>query len=210
MKRSLFIILVIAALSISAQAKYSGGSGEPNDPYQIANVADLLALSADTNDYNKCFIMTADIDLDPNLPGGQVFTTAVIASGTWGIFGSGFVGGKFTGAFDGAGHKISNLTIDTNGVPYAEYLGLFGYVDGGNLKNLQLKNLNIICRGFAFNLGGLAGYCYNADINGCSSDGIIDAGIIEDERDTDSLGGLIGYSSHSAISNSFSMVYVVS
>ena len=59
--------------------KYSGGAGTTEVPYRIANAADLLTLAADINDYNKCFIMTADIDLDPNIPGGQIFTTAVIA-----------------------------------------------------------------------------------------------------------------------------------
>jgi len=204
------VLLIILVVSITVQAKYSGGSGTADAPYQIANVDDLLTLAEDINDYNKCFILTDDIDLDPNLPGGQVFNNAVIARGTWDIFSSGFVGGKFSGVFDGTGHKISNLTIDSNGISHTEYLGLFGYVDGGKLKNLQLKNVNIICKSFAFNLGGLAGYCYHADINGCSSGGIIDAGIIEDGRDTDSLGGLIGYSSHSTISNSFSMVSVAS
>jgi hypothetical protein len=73
-KHVIFTLLVILASSILAFAKYSGGSGTSVDPYQIANVADLMTLANDINDYNKCFIMTADIDLDPNLPGNQVFT----------------------------------------------------------------------------------------------------------------------------------------
>ena len=65
MKRAIFTLLVISACSIPSLAKYSGGTGEPNTPYQIANAADLMTLANDANDYNKCFIMTADIDLDP-------------------------------------------------------------------------------------------------------------------------------------------------
>ena len=42
---------------------YSGGTGEPNDPYQIATVQDLIELGQEPNDYNDCFILTADIDL---------------------------------------------------------------------------------------------------------------------------------------------------
>lgn len=49
----------------NAYAKYSGGTGEPNDPYQIATAVDLIALGEDANDYDKHFILTADIDLDP-------------------------------------------------------------------------------------------------------------------------------------------------
>ena len=62
-----------------AQRKYAGGTGEPNDPYQIATAADLIALGNEPNDYDKHFILTADIDLDPNLPGRKVFDKAVIA-----------------------------------------------------------------------------------------------------------------------------------
>ena len=47
MKRIIFVILAISVISISAQAKYSGGSGTSGDPYQIANATDLLAMGAD-------------------------------------------------------------------------------------------------------------------------------------------------------------------
>jgi len=65
-----------------AQRKYSGGTGEPNDPYQIATAADLFLLGDSPGDYGKHFILTADIDLNPNLPGGKVFDKAVIAPDT--------------------------------------------------------------------------------------------------------------------------------
>ena len=50
-----------------------------NDPYQIATAQDLIDLGNDPNDYNKYFILTADIDLDPNLSGGKILDQAVIA-----------------------------------------------------------------------------------------------------------------------------------
>src|SRR4030042_2425791 len=62
--------------------KYSGGTGGPNDPYQIATAADLIALGETPEDYDKHFVLTADIDLDPNLPGRKVFDCAVIAPDT--------------------------------------------------------------------------------------------------------------------------------
>ena len=67
MKRVIFALLVITIVT-SAQAKYSGGSGTAGNDYQIANVADLNNLANNVSDYNKCFIMTADIDLDPVCP----------------------------------------------------------------------------------------------------------------------------------------------
>ncbi|MFH1372126.1 MAG: hypothetical protein ABII09_12690 [Planctomycetota bacterium] len=39
MKHLVLAILIIASLYPIANAKYSGGSGDPNNPYQIANVA---------------------------------------------------------------------------------------------------------------------------------------------------------------------------
>ena len=78
--RTTFILSLTAIITLaagSAFGAYSGGTGEPNNPYQIATKADLLALAADTGDYGKCFILTADVNM-----AGQVFTTAIIAADT--------------------------------------------------------------------------------------------------------------------------------
>jgi hypothetical protein len=40
-KRFAFAILIITTASVPAQAKYSGGTGTPDDPYQIATAEDL-------------------------------------------------------------------------------------------------------------------------------------------------------------------------
>jgi len=195
-----FAILIIAAVSIPAQAKYSGGSGEPNDPYQIASVADLLTLAADTNDYNKCFILTADIDLDPNLPGNKVFTTAVIApdidNSDWD-----FQGIAFTGDFNGNSHIISNLTIDT-GVVANGHLGLFGCIGYiGETKNLVLENINIIGGERSYIVGGLVGWNSGSTSN-CHSTGFVSAGDY-----SGGIGGLAGWNSGS-ISHCHSTVFV--
>ena len=107
--------------SLPAYAKYDGGSGEPNDPYQIATAENMILLGESTEDYDKHFILTADIDLDPNLPEGQVFDHAVIP--------------KFSGTFDGSGFIISNLTIAGD-----SDLGLFGKIKEG----AQINHLNIV------------------------------------------------------------------
>lgn len=60
---------------------YSGGTGDPNDPYQIATVQDLIALGETPEDYDKHFILTADIDLSD-----YTFDRAVIAWDGYGIF----------------------------------------------------------------------------------------------------------------------------
>jgi hypothetical protein len=206
MRRAIIAFLTLAAISpCLAIAKYSGGTGEPNTPYQIANVADLLTLGADINDYNKCFIMTADLDLDPCLPGGQVFTTAVIGR----VREYGFIG-----VFDGAGHKITNLTIDAN---EPGCIGLFGWIGDGNemggvkVKNLIIEDINIVTHSSG-DVGGLAGCSENySDVNNCYSTGNI---IIITSGDywggSFDIGGLVGLNYYAGnISNCFSSVNII-
>jgi hypothetical protein len=139
---------------LPAYAKYSGGSGTAQDPYQIATAADLIALGETPEDYGTHFILTADIDLDPNLPGRKVFTKAVISPDTdpdtWGFF----QGTPFTGVFDGNGHTISHLTMKGE-----NYLGLFGQLGTGALigeiRNLGTVDVNVA--GSGNYVGGLLG-----------------------------------------------------
>jgi len=95
--RTLTFALMTCLIVLPVHAQYSGGSGTADDPYQIATAADLIALGQTPNDYDKHFILTADVDLDPKLPGCKTFQKAVIAS--------------FGGTFAGNGHTISHLTI---------------------------------------------------------------------------------------------------
>lgn len=76
---SLLVFLTVCLFSLPVYAKYSGGTGEPNDPYQIATAAHLTSIGSNPDLLDKHFVLIDDIDLDPNLPGGQVFTQAIIA-----------------------------------------------------------------------------------------------------------------------------------
>jgi hypothetical protein len=78
------LLISIFYLSFPAYAQYSGGSGTAEEPYHIGTAEDLMLLGETPEDYDKHFILTADIDLDPNLPGRKVFDKAVIASHTIG------------------------------------------------------------------------------------------------------------------------------
>jgi len=128
----LTIVVVIALTSNTFAAAYSG-SGTEESPYLIYDANDLLALGADPNYYSAHFKLMADIDL-----AGLTFTTAIIAPDTdnssWG-----FQGTPFTGVFDGNDYKITNLTINTNGVA-DDYIGLFGMIDANSrIINLAYK-----------------------------------------------------------------------
>jgi hypothetical protein len=122
-----FAAIVWLSLSDGAGAvEFAGGTGEPNDPYQVATADQLIAIGSDPNLLDKHFVLVADIDLDPNLPGGQVFDRAVIAPTT--RYGT-YKGTAFSGSFDGAWHTISNLTIAVRTPPRdSSHLGLFGRV----------------------------------------------------------------------------------
>ena len=172
------LLLSFFILPDCVQAKYSGGSGEPNNPYQIGSAVDLLELAADANDYNKPFVLIADINL-----ASYSFTTAVIAPDT-NPSNTNFDGTAFTGVFDGNNHTISNLTIDTNGAGN-DYLGLFGYASGGEIKNLGIEDINIAAGDGAFYLGGLVGD-NRSTISNCYSTGAVTG--------TSYLGGLVGAS----------------
>ena len=168
-----------ASKSLSGlHAKYSGGSGEPNDPYQIATAEDLMLLGGTPEDYDKHFILTDDIDLDPNLPGRKVFDKAVIAPDTDSTS-DGFQGLPFTGVFDGNGHIISHLTIIGEA-----YIGLFGYLgSGGEVRELGMVNVSL--RGLSGGcVGGVVGWKYIGTVDQCFSTGEI-SGI-------QSIGGLVG------------------
>jgi len=192
--RTLLLTLMICVFVLPAQAKYSGGTGEPNDPYQIATAADLIALGETPEDYDKHFILTADIDLDPNLPGRKVFDRAVIAPDTNGAT-EWFEGIAFTGVFDGAGHTIQHLTI-TGG----SCLGLFGQVGFWNARNCEVKNLGFVdvnVIGSGKYIGSLAGL--NSDygaVRSCHATGTVNGGMC--------VGGLIGFNGGGPVMQSWS------
>ena len=166
------------------EAKYGGGTGEPNDPYQIATAQDLIDLGNEPNDYDKHFILTADIDLDPNLPGGKVFEKAVIAPEHINYDGEAFDSNSFCGCFDGQGHVIHNLNIQGQ-----DYVGLFGYLDSyAQISNLGVEDVNISGR---FNIGGLAGES-SAGISSSYVTGIING--------ASTVGGLVGCNNYGCIS----------
>ncbi len=144
--------VLLVTIASTAYAKYSGGSGTVDDPYQIATAADLILLGDSPADYDKHFILTADIDLDPSLPGRKVFDKAVIAPDTNpNDEYSQFQGTPFTGVFDGNGHRISRLAI-TGGA----YVGLFGQL-GFIAKIRDLGVLGVKIAGSGYFVGGLVG-----------------------------------------------------
>ncbi len=115
---------------------YSGGGGTQGEPYIIDTPADWQELMITSTDWDKHFLLTADLDLaDANLtPVGTSYNSA------------------FRGIFDGGGFTISNAVIHR---PGEDYVGLFGYIrSGAQVKNLTLADADVLG---AARVGALAG-----------------------------------------------------
>jgi hypothetical protein len=112
--------------------------------------------------------LMADIDL------GAYTGTSFNIIGTYGD-------NAFTGVFDGNGHTISNFTYTSTN---RDYIGLFGYVRGGVIKNLGLIDPNVDA-GTLRRVGSLVGQLDNGTITNC----YVEAGSVVGES---FVGGLVG------------------
>ncbi|MHC4517687.1 MAG: GLUG motif-containing protein, partial [Planctomycetota bacterium] len=177
------LLIVVAALCTTAWAvEFAGGTGYRNDPYQIATAQQLMALGEDPNLYNRHFVLIADIDLDPSLPGRRVFQKPIL---TW-TFPRRRSGGPtgFAGTLDGHGHVIRNgVLFDLTDSSHSGFVGKVGLV--GEVRNLHLEDFVIAVAGQSRACAILAGE--NAGwLSHCSATGTVIAGPAE-------AGGLVAY-----------------
>ncbi|MDB5480972.1 MAG: hypothetical protein JWO83_2025, partial [Caulobacteraceae bacterium] len=97
----------------------------------------------------------------------------------------------FTGAFDGLGHTISNLTVN---LPSTNFVGLFGYVSSGaTIRNVGLVGGGVT--GAAF-VGGLVGYAQGSG----AVFGTFSAAPVTGNSQ---VGGLVGHSEFTSIDSSY-------
>jgi hypothetical protein len=167
--RAIIILAVLAASGVCTPAQaldFAGGTGTPDDPYQIATAEQLVGMGRDPNLFWSHFILVNDIDLDRDLPGGQVFQQAVI----------GPADANFYGSFDGQGFKVLNLTIDARG-RWAESLALFSQIgETGRVCNLGLENVVIRGGSDSRNVAALVGVNWGC-VMGCRVSGSVSAGV---------------------------------
>ena len=110
----------------------------------------------------------------------------------------------FTGKFDGLGHTISNLTINSSDI--ATDVGLFGDISGAAIQNLGLTNINITSAN-NYVVGGFVGYMDNASTIKKS---YVNGGTIVSLNANLGEGGFVGqiYDAGSSISDSFANVAI--
>ena len=167
---------------------------DENGVYQIGTVSELVWFAKKVNGGNTAIsaALTGDIDLD------GINWTPIGNSST-----------SFGGSFDGAGHTISNLTVDYTTKASGErlYLGLFGQVKGTAQNRAAIRNLTVagtvsaksefsVYTGY---VAGVVGNAQYADLSGVISRVAVTA----DEKvgNAASVGGLAGVLVDATVTN---------
>lgn len=155
------------------------GLGTSASPYQIKDGTQLLLFQSIVNGTNgqtpnpaACAELTKDIDMH-NITGFSPIGTK---------------NAYYTGTFNGNGHSISGLSVSGSGAA-----GLFGYVRGATIQNINLCDSKITATSDGGNniytyAGGIVGFATDAaKIENCSTNNIkIDA------ANSRHIGGIIG------------------
>ena len=201
-------------------SRFAGGSGTKNDPYLIADEAQLrylaYSINSDVSWRGVWFKQTADITLS----GGDWLPIGWALNGEVGGAKKAIGSYPFRGNYDGAGHIISGLTIGTALSPTDQMAsGLFGLTAGsyaGNeaptgdeqvvrLTGIHLRNIDIhVSTRYETYTGGLVGSGQNGIyIDDCSITGSISATTSESFA---RAGGLAASVLRGAVTNSWADV----
>ena len=135
---------------------FAGGRGTENDPYQIADGAQLAYLASEVNKEGKTyensyFVLTADIDLNNKdwTPIANSFSDALLGGSDYRVF---------AGNFDGNGYTISNVSIGSEAAPLeADVFGFFGATEG-KISNLNLDTVSIHGIAKVASIGAVVGF----------------------------------------------------
>ena len=189
--------LTMPASDVTVSSEFSlidfaddGHSGDSEaDAYIIYNKdqLDMLAtrVNSGTNYYNKFIKLGADITYD----GTENNYTPIGTSSN-----------SFRGTFDGDGHTVSGININSNN----GYQGLFGDIDSGStVKNVVLRSSTII--GLT-NVGGIVGYMINGTIQNCRAESTVTIGTNADNAWRH--GGIVGDSEQGTIDGCYSAATV--
>ncbi|RRJ66167.1 hypothetical protein EHV15_27065 [Paenibacillus oralis] len=143
----------VSSTPIAVHAFWSG-DGTAGSPYVITSAAQLDNVR---NHLNGHFVLGDDIDLS-GYSSGQ----------GWVPIGTDMAG--FTGTLDGQGYTVRHLTSLR---PAGGLIGLFGYLDGATINNLNLSDVTI--SGYIY-VGGLAGYMKSGSVSGVHAEDVTIAG----------------------------------
>src|SRR5471032_655458 len=153
--------------------RVQGGDGSSAAPYRIADIYGLQGIN--TLDMSNNYVLAANIDASgtTNWNQGAGFTS--IANGD--------VPG-YAGMFDGAGHVISGLMVNTANLPGTSGVGLFARLKNGNVSNLSLQGGSITGR---YNVGAVVGLNDGGTLDNVFSSASVTG--------SNAVGGLVGANS---------------
>lgn len=135
------------------------GSGTETDPYRIGTAAEFAWMNTQMSAQNQTyfsetyFVLTADIDC-----GGKQLRIGTSSK-------------SFGGVFDGKGYTVRNTHILQNVSP----TGLFAYVKGGTVKNLNVAASSVSTiaatdNGEKGTAGMIVGFLESGNLTGCTVD----------------------------------------
>ena len=207
----------LTVVNLSGITNPSNGDGTESNPYEIKTFAELYWIGQDSSRWDKHYIQTTDIDASNSVH--------LNYGKGWEPIGNA-ISNAFSGSYDGQNYSIDNLAINR---PTQDYVGLFGYVYNGSIRNLRVENAQVngkkyvgIGIGATYTaqltnihatgevngnkiVGGLVGYLYNkSTLSGASFAGNV-VGNTGSTSDYNATGGLVGGSNYlSTISTSWS------
>ena len=217
--KKVFLFVAIAMFAVSANAARTIASEEPefvDGCYQISTVEQLYGFAEIVNgtfgnltsyaglrDSTACGKLTADIVVNEKVLGADgnlnVADTAEFA--TWVQM------HNFLGSFDGQGHTISGLYLNSTNY---EQVGLFSsagsFSDKASSVEVSIKNVHLVDTYFyaGYNVAGIVGvaaYYGKVFIDRCSVDGVIEG--------ESQAGGLVGWGYNNlSVTNSFNAASV--
>ena len=180
------------AKDIIIEARYTRdfeyfNQGDENDPYLISDFAQLNLLAQRVNEgeeysKQKHFKLNDDITF-PNEANN--YTPIGTYDNPHG----------FKGIFDGDGHTISGIRIESDG----DYQGLFGYISAfGTVKNVTLADCEIKAHKC---VGGIVGYCCG-NVTDCRV--LDDVNIYANTDEANNHGGIAGQNDYGTINGCYS------
>ena len=184
-------ILLLLVTNIANAQSFCGGDGTEPNPYQICTIDQLASLAEFVNDGKGDLTAGVYFKLMNNLDMNDWSTISATGWIPIGNNSTGTITTHFQGNFDGNGKVVKNLMINKSS---PGWYGLFGFIEGANIQNLGLENVDLNGSNY---VGSLIGYSKSSNVSNCYATGSV--------KSSDSAGGLVGSnSSNSTITNSYS------
>ena len=165
-------------------------NGEPHADYDYMRVHDVYELQHIEANLRGRYMLAGDINAGET--SGWNHIGYHDPEGFMPIGGNGSSGPKFTGRFDGVGHRIEHLHINRQLADENSYIGLFGNVNGALVENLSIVDGYV---GGDAHVGGIVGAAEGTLIRNVSFSGVVSG--------SSHFGGIVGTAKYGTICNAY-------